>query len=288
MNKSKPLVKINLILLCTTMLLFSLLAGHAQGVKFGAKGSLGTGTVNSKALQTYFNAENSRDADIKRYDLNPKLGAVFSIGGFVEYPLNKNLSLIGEVAFQQQRSNLQIDLMEDDAQDGLTFRDEVESNNQIKLSSFSVPLLARYYLNSDAGPYLTGGFTMDLMVSSKIEAEEHITKRNFDASGTVSSTTLETRLNKAELDAFGSPRLSFTMGIGTVLDVGPSGITVDLRYNAGLSKSEMYTRDIVFDDRTKESDVFSAYKQADIALNDRTVLNDFKNGTLLLTLGYRF
>jgi hypothetical protein len=278
----------NLRNLLSAVLFFSVLTAHAQGVKFGAKASLGTGTVNSKALQAYFNAENSRDADIKKYDLNPKPGAVFSIGGFAEYPLNKNLSLIGEVAFQQQRSNLQIDLMEDDAQDGLTFRDEVESNNQIKLSCFSVPLLARYYLNSDSGPYLTGGFTMDFVVNSKIEAEEHITKKDFDASGAVSNTTSETRVNKAELDAFGSPRLSFTMGIGTVLDAGPSGITVDLRYNAGLSKSEMYTRDIVFDDRTKESDVFSAYKQADMALNDRTVLNDFKNGTLLLTVGYRF
>jgi hypothetical protein len=32
--------------------------------------------------------------------------------------------------------------------------------------------------------------------------------------------------------------------------------------------------------------LFSSVKQADIALNDRIVLNDFKNGTLLLTIGY--
>jgi hypothetical protein len=42
-------------------------------------------------------------------------------------------------------------------------------------------------------------------------------------------------MNKANIDEFGSPRLSFTIGIRTVLDVGASGVTVDLRYNAGLA-----------------------------------------------------
>lgn len=267
---------------------FSLTAGYGQDLKFGGRVSMGTGTVNSKALRGYFDMENARDADIKKYDLNAKLGTVFSIGGSVEYSLNENLSLIGEIAFQQQGSNLQIDRMDDDAQSGLTFRDEVESNNRIRISALSIPLLARYYLNSESGPYITGGFTMDLVLGSKIEAKEHILKKDFDASGAVTRNTSETRVNKADIDGFGSPRLGFTIGVGTVLDAGPSGITVDLRYSAGISKSEMYTRDIAFDDLTKESDVFSVYKQADISVNDRITLNDFKTGTLLLTVGYRF
>ena len=275
-------------LLFTAFLVPFVLTGYAQEVKFGARVALGTGTINSKVLGAYFTTENSRDPDIKKYDLNAKLGSAFSIGGFVEYPLNNNLSLIGEIGFLQQASNLQIDLMEDDAQDGLTFRDEVESNNRIKISALSAPLLARYYLSSGSGPYITGGLTIDLVLASKIEAEEHIVNKDFDASGAVIRNTSETRMNKANMDEFGSPRLSFTMGIGTVLDVGASGLTVDLRYNAGLAKSQMYTTDILFDDRAKESDVFSVYKQADIAVNDRVTLNDFKTGTLLLTLGYRF
>ena len=272
----------------TAFLIPFFLTGYAQELKFGARAALGTGAINSKVLENYFMAENNRDADIKKYDLNAKLGTVFSIGGFVEYPLNNNLSLIGEIGFLQQSSNLQIDLMEDDAQDGLTFRDEVESNNRIKMSALSAPLLARYYLSSGSGPYITGGFTIDLMLGSKIEAEENIGNKDFDASGAVIRNTSETRMNKANIDEFGSPRLSFTLGIGTVLDAGPSGITLDLRYNAGLSKSQMYTTDIAFDDRTKESDVFSVYKQADMAINDGVTVNDFKTGTLLLTLGYRF
>lgn len=276
------------VLLSASLLFAALLTGYAQTLKFGARATLGTGTINSKVLQSYLDAENARDQDIKKYDLNAKLGSVFSIGGFVEYPLNNNVSLIGEIAFQQQSSNLQIDLMEDDAQDGLSFRDEVESNNRIKISAFSAPLLARYYLSSGSGPYITGGFTIDLVLGSKIEAEEHIVNKDFDASGAVIRNTSETRINKANIDEFGSPRLSFTIGIGTVLDVGASGLTVDLRYNAGLAKSQMYTTDILFDDRAKESDVFSVYKQADMAVNDRVTLNDFKTGTLLLTLGYRF
>lgn len=275
-------------LLLTAFLMPFFLTGYAQELKFGARVALGTGTINSKVLGSYFTTENNRDADIKKYDLNARLGSVFSIGGFVEYPLNDNLSLIGEIGILQQSSNLQIDLMEDDAQDGLTFRDEVESNNRIKISALSAPLLARYYLSSGSGPYITGGFTIDLVLGSKIEAEEHIVEKGFDASGAVIRNTSETRMNKANIDEFGSPRLSFTMGIGTVLDVGASGVTVDLRYNAGLAKSQMYTSDILFDDRTRESDVFSVYKQTDIAVNDRVTLNDFKTGTLLLTVGYRF
>ena len=131
----------------TAFLIPFFLTGYAQELKFGARAALGTGAINSKVLENYFMAENNRDADIKKYDLNAKLGTVFSIGGFVEYPLNNNLSLIGEIGFLQQSSNLQIDLMEDDAQDGLTFRDEVESNNRIKMSALSAPLLARYYLS---------------------------------------------------------------------------------------------------------------------------------------------
>lgn len=268
--------------------MFFFLTGYAQELKFGARAALGTGAINSKVLENYFMAENNRDADIKKYDLNAKLGTAFSIGGFVEYPLNDNLSLIGEIGFLQQSSNLQIDLMEDDAQDGLSFRDEVESNNRIKISALSAPLLVRYYLKSAPGPYITGGFTTDLVLGSKIEAEEHIVKKDFDASGAVIRNTSETRVNEANFDEFGSPRLSFTIGIGTVLDAGPSGVTVDLRYNAGLAKSQMYTKDILFDDRTKESDVFSVYKQADMAINDGVTLNDFKTGILLLTVGYRF
>lgn len=276
-------------LLLSALLLFAaILPGFGQTLKFGARATLGTGTVNSKVLGSYFTSENNRDADIKKYDLNAKLGSVFSIGGFVEYPLNDNMSLIGEIAFQQQKSNLQIDLMEDDAQDGLTFRDKVESNNRIAISALTVPLLARYYLKSGPGLYVTGGFTLDLLLASKIEAEEHIDQKDFDVTGTVIRTNSETRLNKATIDEFASPRIAFSIGIGTVLDAGPSGITLDLRYNAGLSKSKMYTTDIVFDDRTKESDVFSVYKQADIAINDGVTVNDFKTGTLLLTVGYRF
>lgn len=274
--------------LFSIVLMLSCLAGYGQGLKFGAKAGLGTGSINSKALNSYLNRENANDADIKKYDLNAKLGTVFSIGGLVEYSLSKNFSLIGELAFQQQSSNLQIDLMEDDSQSGLTFRDEVESNNKIKLSSLNVPLLARYYLNSSSGPYITGGFTVDLMLSSKIEAEELIVKRDYDLSGAMIKNTSETRFNKADFDKFDSPRLAFTIGVGTVLDAGPSGITVDLRYNAGLSKSQMYTSSIAFDNLTKESDVFSVYKQADIALNDRVELNDFKTGSFVLTIGYRF
>lgn len=275
-------------LILTGFLMAFFLSAHGQALKFGARATFGTGTINSKVLGTYFTAENNRDADIKKYDLNAKLGSLFSIGGFVEYPLNNNISLIGEIAFQQQSSNLQIDLVEDDAQSGLTFRDEVESNNRIKISALNVPLLARYYLNSGSGPYITGGFTIDLALGSKIETEENILSKDFDASGAVIRNTSETRINKANIDEFGSPSVSFTIGIGTVLDAGRSGITVDLRYNAGLSKSEMYTRDIVFDDRTKESDVFSVYKQADMAIDDGVILDDFKTGTLILTVGYRF
>lgn len=275
-------------LIATALLLGLIPFAHAQELKFGARATLGTGTINSKVLGSYFRAENNRDADIKKYDLNAKFGSLFSIGGFVEYSLNDKVSLIGEIAFQQQSSNLQIDLLEDDAQSGLTFRDEVESNNRIKLSALTVPLLARYYLSSGTGPYVTGGFTLDLALGSKIEAEEHIVEKEFDATGTVTRNTSETRVNTANIDEFKSPRLAFTIGVGTVLDAGPSGITLDLRYNAGLAKSGMYTSDILFDDRTRESDVFSIYKQADMAINDGVSLNDFKTGTLLLTVGYRF
>ncbi|HET9487615.1 MAG TPA: outer membrane beta-barrel protein [Chryseosolibacter sp.] len=270
------------------MFLLTSYLGYSQDVKFGAKLAIGTGTVNSKALQSYFDSENAGDADIKRFDLNPRLGTVFAIGGFVEYPLKNNFSLVGEISFQHHSSNMQIDLMEDDSQNGLSFRDQVESNNRIKISAFSVPLLARYYFSPKAGPYLTGGLTVDLVLSSKIEAEEDILKKDFDTSGAVIKSTSETRLNSADLDGFGSPRTSLTIGAGTVLDAGASAITVDLRYNAGLSKSEMYTTNVPFDDLTKESDVFSVYKQADIAVNDGFSLTDFKNGSLILTVGYRF
>lgn len=276
------------LLLSAALLLTLSTAGLCQGVKFGAKAGLGTGTINSQALQSYFDAEKAGDADKKRFDLNPKLGTVFSIGGFVEYPLKNNFSLVGEIAFQHQSSNLQIDLMEDDAHSGLSFRDEVESNNKIKISSLSFPLLGRYYFTSKGGPYMTGGFTVDMIVGTKIEAEEIISQKEFDASGNVINSSYETRMNKADIDQFGSPRVSFTIGLGTVLEAGVTGITVDLRYHAGLTKSQMYTANVPFDDLTKESDVFSVYKQADIAVNDRISLDDFKTGTLLLTIGYRF
>lgn len=282
------MTSIRILLFAVLLLPSAHLTAYGQNVKFGARASVGTGTITSAAMQTYFDVENAGDADIKRYDRRAKLGPVFSLGGFAEYALNEKISLVGEIAFQQQRSNLQIDLLEDNSQNVLSFRDEVESNNILRLSNLSVPLLARYYLKAKQGPYITGGFTADLVFGSTIEAEEHILRKNFDPSGALVNSSSETRVNKASIDEFGSPRVAFTIGMGTVLDAGPSGVTIDLRYNLGISKSRLYTTDILFDDQTRESDVFTIYKQADIALDNRIALNDFRTGTLLLTFGYRF
>ena len=40
--------------------------------------ALETGAINSKVLENYFTAENCRDADVKKYDLNAKIGTTFS------------------------------------------------------------------------------------------------------------------------------------------------------------------------------------------------------------------
>ena len=56
---------------------------YSQNIRFRARASFGTGTINSKALENYFNLERAEDADIKKYDLNAKLGILLSIGGFL-------------------------------------------------------------------------------------------------------------------------------------------------------------------------------------------------------------
>lgn len=258
----------------------------SQDLKFGAKLSTGSGFLKSKNLKDYFESEKSNDPDVKTYDLKSGFGFAFSIGGFVEYSLSDKISLLGELSFQSISPRLTIDYMEDDAQSGLSFRETVISKNKFSIASLNIPLLGRYYINESM--FINGGVGFDFIFSNKLEADETITEEDFDGAGNVTGTSTITLLNTADMEMFKSPRMSLVLGAGTVFDLGSNGLVLDLRYNLPLTKSEMYTSDVTFNNNTERSDVFGVVKKMDIEQNSSFKLDDYKLGTLMLTVGYRF
>lgn len=89
---------------------------------------------------------------------------------------------------------------------------------------------------------------------------------------------------KADLDNFNATRLSFIVSGGITLDVSGKNLLIDIRYHLPLTKSNMYTSSLAFDDAASDNnEVFSIFGKTDAELYaPQYPLNDFKTGRITL------
>jgi hypothetical protein len=86
---------------------------------------------------------------------------------------------------------------------------------------------------------------------------------------------------------FASPRTNFVFGIGKGFDINGKLLTIDVRYNLPLTKSEMYTTDGNYNDGVfKKNNFFGLDGKTDAEKATPYLLNDFKLSYISLSLTY--
>lgn len=213
----------------------------AQDLSYGAKVSMGSGFLKSASLQDHFAERNRASESIKEFDIKNQFAFTYSLGGFISYSLQPNLTILAELSYQRLQANATIEFMEDDAISGLSSRESITSKNKFSMNSVNIPLIARYHVNQQF--FAQMGFAFDFLLSNDLQAEETIIEQEFD-SGNVVATEKTLLNNTAEVDGYTSTRSSFLLGGGTTLKVSGSDLTLDFRYHIPITKSQIYTSDL--------------------------------------------
>lgn len=270
------------------LLLLITMQGKTQDFNFGPKLNFGTGMINSKNLQKSFDVRNAIDGDIIAWDAKSRLGFHFGIGGFAEYSINDNFSVVGELTYNFLNSKIKIDYKENDV-DGSGDGDikTIESEAKIKLSYLQLPILAKYTFSNDMRLYALGGFGFNFVSTPEISSSETKTKEVYE-NGILIKTDIELRSVSADLDNFKGTQLSFIVGGGITLDAGGRDLLLDIRYNLPLTKSEMYTTNWVYHDIAYDNnEVFSAWGKSEAELEaPQHRLNNFKMSTITISIAY--
>ena len=277
-------IKKNIMKNLSIFLLVSLISmsSMAQDITYGLQLGLGMGSLKTTSLVTYFDYEVSNEKCVKHYSLITNMGFAYSVGGSLEYGLSDNLAFESGLSFQ----SLSAELLTTHIQDKVT-REITNSTNTISYSSLHLPVLVKYYFSGGSGPYGLGGLGIDLGMGAKIKTDEIVTEETYSSNGELlGSAEVTAASTSAKLDGFSKLRTSIIIGAGILLDAGKNGIAIDFRYSVPLTKSEMYTSDLAFDNSTEKSDIFGISEQNDIA-SDGYFLNDFKMGAIMVTIAYR-
>lgn len=257
-------------------------------ISIGPKIGVGAGSIKSRNLKENLDAQRQMDPDLKSWDVKNTLGLYFGLGGFLQYNINDNFALVTELTYNGLSSKIKINY-EDNNVDGSGNGDitRIESEARIKVSFFSVPLLAKYSFSGTTGPYVLAGLRLNFLGTPEISSEETRVREQY-FSGSLVQTSTEMRTVGADVNVFKSTRLNFVLGGGTTIDLKGKNLSLDLRYNLPLTKSEMYTTSVNYDDMAfKNNEVFSVWGKTDAELDAPGFrLNDFKMGFLELSVSY--
>jgi len=167
-----------LVIACVFVASFS----YAQDLKFGVKAGLNLSNIVGDDVE---------DADMK---------AGLYFGGFLNTPLNDNLSFQPELLYSRQGWKVDGD----------------GADLSIKTSYINIPLLLKMSLGAADKVHIYAGPQLGFLVKAEAEAEEG------DVTGTVDI--------KDELKNF-----DFSLNFGLSFDVSDN-MSLDVRYNRGLSK----------------------------------------------------
>ena len=283
MNLTKSTVLFCLLVLFTTTTAFSQL-------KYGAKINLGTSWISSSNLKENFAFQMADDIDIKEWDVNYSPGIMAGFGAVASYTLNEKLSVQGELSFNYQQANINIEYFEDDRISGTGETETINSEAKISSSRLALPVTVHYALGTDK-PVLLAGLEMNFSGTPEIESTESETVVAYD-NNTITGRDMDAEAVTADLDEFKNTRLNFILGAAKAIDLGGNQLSLEVRYHLPLTSSNMYntSNSLLFDDNTfKNNEVFGAFGKIDAEQDaPQFPLNDYKTHFLDISVVYFF
>ncbi|MCX2744105.1 outer membrane beta-barrel protein [Mangrovivirga sp. M17] len=247
--------------------------GYSQ-IKLGAKFNVGTSWISSSNLKDNFEYQMNNDIEITQWDVNYKPGIMIGLGVVASYELSSNLSLNGELSYNYQQSNINIDFAD--------IESTVVSEAKIRSSRIAIPVTLHYSLGSEK-PSIHAGFEWNIFGTPEIESNE----TEFIGSAAVDQEGII-----GELDSFTKSRLNFLLGVGKTIDLGGSNFDLHIRYHLPLTGSSMYntTSPALFDDNTmNNNEVFGVLGASDAAQEaPQYPLDNFKMHFIDLSISYFF
>lgn len=270
------------------LLIIAMLCGvQAANAQFsiGPKIGIGAATLGSRNLKNNLEVQSQIDPDIVAWDVKNRPGLSLGIGVFAQYDFNDKLSLLTELTYNSFNAKIKLYYEEDQRAGGNGSVDLLDSKATIKTSLLSIPVLVKYNVTSSL--HAMAGFRFNLVGTSSITSEEVKTKKEYADNALVRSD-MEMKNVTATLDMFQRNNMQFVLGIGTGFDLNDRKLALDLRYALPITKSEMYTSSIAFDDTaTKNNEVFGFEGKRDAELDvPGSRLNDFKMGLLEISVSY--
>ena len=139
----------------------------------------------------------------------------FTLGAFLEYPLNDNVNFRTGISFAQKGAEF--------SEEEFGFTIKTSTN----LSYLTIPLLAQYKFNSPGNTlYGIGGLDIGILMSADVEAE---------ISGTILGVTFDSDTSFSIKDDLSSTDIAFNIGAGIVMEVGNAEVYGEILYSLGLS-----------------------------------------------------
>ena len=253
----------------------------------GVKLNLSYGGINSANLVSNLSYQQALDSKLTEWSVKERWGYGFGFGGFAAYNFTDNFSGLVEptIAFL----NCGIDFTR--VENKLDSKGDGDINTDITTSDISItyldlPFLARYTFGENK-IFAEAGFGFHVAASPDITSTASSEKDSYKK-GVLDKTNIDPQYTQTtKLNVFDNPKVNFIIGLGATTELGGKPLSIDLRYNLPLTKSEMFTTDGGYNDgRFKKNDLLGYDGKTDAERDAPYLLNDFKMSTITLSITY--
>jgi len=199
-------------------------------VKLGVRGGLNIANINEDLGGTESIDFEGTPLDVT---LEQSTRTTYNLGAFVEYWFSPMFALQINILYNQKGFELNGDLNETIIEQGIPINISVNSEETIKLSYLSIPLLAKVaFGESNVKPYLIAGPEIGFLLSGKDNASA---TAEAEAQGIkVGPYTINQEEDIKE--SLESTEFALDFGAGLSYSFGNIGIFADFIYSLGLTK----------------------------------------------------
>jgi hypothetical protein len=269
---------------CFLLVLF--IPAKAQ-ISIGPKINFGSGAFHSGNFQKNLNDEKATNSYITQWTAKSKTGFNFGFGGFIQYSINENIWLSGELTYNFFSSDYNLTYA-DDTRSKNNKTDNISSTAKINASFLGIPFLLKYSFKGTTGPYALAGLRINFVSKPKITSNE--TETINDYSTGKDKVTVNNFSASARLDAYSFSSSNIVFGGGYAFDIINKPLFIEVRYNYPISSSNMYTTDGAYSSSANTTLNNALFGYAGVATANSIArqdpINDFKMGFLELSIAY--
>lgn len=273
----------------TNLIIAALLVQISVQAQFsaGVKVNFSSGIIRSSNLVENLDYQQRIDPRITYWNVDQNFGYGFGAGGFVGYELSEKFSLIAEPTVDFLKCGIDFKRIENNINtngDGKVTTETTTSD--IRVYYFNLPILARYNFTKNRF-FIQGGFGINICGTPSITSQENVQKDNYN-NGYLANTVIEPSYKlETKLDVFTNFKLNFVLGVGKTFDIKGKDLSIDVRYNLPITKSEMFTTDVLYNDGLfRHNDLLGIDGKIDAEKSAPFLLNDFKMSSITLSVSY--